>query len=310
MSVHRQVDYGAGPFDFGRTAFELRLLLLDGLGQEARVEVEPDRGHVSVLLRAQDVAGAANLQIRQGDLEPGPELRGVEDGLQSLAGDVRERLAAPVQQIGVGAPRRPPDTAAELVELGQAKRVGSVDDDRVGVRDVQAGLDDRCADQHVGGAAGEGEHHLLELAFRHLAVAHRDSNARQQRPKLLGLRLDRLDAVVDEEDLTAAVQLAQDGVADEPGGRLGDPCLDRQPVLRRRLDQRQVADAGERQVERPRDRCRGQRQHVDLAAQLLEPLLGGHSETLLLVHDDHAQVAEPDVLAQQAMRADDEIDRA
>ena len=63
---------------------------------------------------------------------------------------------------------------------------------------------------------------------------------------------------------------------------------------------RQVADAGERQVERPRDRRRRQRQHVDLAAQLLEPLLGGDAEALLLVDDDQAEVAEPDVLATAA----------
>ena len=132
----------------------------------------------------------------------------------------------------------------------------------------------------------------------------------QELAQLLGLGLDRLDAVVDEEDLAAAVELAQDRVADEPGRRLGDARLDRQAVLRRRLDERQVADAGEGQVERPRDRRRRERQDVDLAAQLLEPLLGGHPEALLLVDDDQAQVAEPDVLAEQPVRADDEVDRA
>ena len=58
----------------------------------------------------------------------------------------------------------------------------------------------------------------------------------QHPPELLGLRLDRLDPVVDVEHLAAAVELAQDRVADEARGRLGDPRLDRQPILRRRLD--------------------------------------------------------------------------
>jgi hypothetical protein len=73
-------------------------------------------------------------------------------------------------------------------------------------------------------------------------------------------------------------------------------------------DQREVADTGKGQVERPRDRRRGERQDIDLAAQLLEPLLCRDAETLLLVHDDHAQVAESDVLAEQAVRTDDEVD--
>ena len=73
-------------------------------------------------------------------------------------------------------------------------------------------------------------------ALGHLAVADDDPRAGQHPPELLGLGLDRLDPVVDEEDLAAAVELAQDRVADEPGRRLGDARLDRQPVLRRRLD--------------------------------------------------------------------------
>ena len=157
---------------------------------------------------------------------------------------------------------------------------------------------------------GEGEHHLLELPLRHLAVADRDADPRQELAELLGLGLDRLDAVVDEEDLAAAVELAQDRVADQPGRGLGDARLDRQPILRRRLDQREVAHARQREVQRPRDRRGRERQHVDLAAQLLEPLLGRDPEALLLVDDDQAQVAELDVLAEQAMRPDHEVDRA
>ena len=73
-------------------------------------------------------------------------------------------------------------------------------------------------------------------ALGHLAVPDDEPRARQHPAELLGLRLDRLDAVVDVEDLAAAIELAQDRVADEPGRRLGDAGLDRQAVLRRRLD--------------------------------------------------------------------------
>ena len=127
--------------------------------------------------------------------------------------------------------------------------------------------------------------------------------------ELLGLGLDRLDPVVDVEHLPAAVELAQDRVADEPGRRLGDPGLDRQAVLGRRLDHAQVADPGEGEVERPRDRRGRQREDVDLVAEPLEPLLGGHPEALLLVDDDQPEVAEPDVLREQPVGPDDEVDR-
>ena len=87
------------------------------------------------------------------------------------------------------------------------------------------------------------DHDLLERPLGHLAVTDDDPHARQQLPKLLGLGLDRLDPVVDVEDLPAPVELSQDRVPHEAGGCLGDACLDRQPVLGRRLDDRQVAHA-------------------------------------------------------------------
>ena len=136
------------------------------------------------------------------------------------------------------------------------------------------------------------------------------ARAGQQAPQLLRLRLDGLDPVVDVEDLAAAVELAQDGVLDEACRRLRDAGLDGQPVLRRRLDDAHVADPDERQVERARDGRRRQRQHVDLGPELLEALLVGDPEALLLVHDDQAEVAEADVLAQQPVGADDQVDRA
>ena len=72
-----------------------------------------------------------------------------------------------------------------------------------------------------------------------------DARLRQQLAQLLGLRLDRLDPVVDEERLPSPIELAQDRVADEAGRCFRDARLDRQPVLRRRLDDADVADAGE-----------------------------------------------------------------
>ena len=88
------------------------LLLLDRLGEHPRVQVEADRGHVPRLLAAEDVAGAADLEVGQRDLEPGAELGGVEDRLEPLARLVRQPLAAPVQQVGVRPPRRPADPPA------------------------------------------------------------------------------------------------------------------------------------------------------------------------------------------------------
>ena len=59
----------------------------------------------------------------------------------------------------------------------------------------------------------EREHDLLELALVHLAVADEHARLGHERAHALAHRVDRLHAVVHEEDLPAALQLAQDGLA-------------------------------------------------------------------------------------------------
>ena len=207
---------------------------------------------------------------RQRDLVAGAEVGGAEDGVQALARDRRQGHPAPMEQVGVGAAVGSAHPSAQLVELRQAERVGAHDDDGVRVRDVEARLDDRRAHEHVGPAVGEVEHDALEHALGHLAMADGDARGGHQAAHALGGRLDRLDPVVDVEDLAAAVQLAADGVAHEAVVVLGDAGLDRQARLGRRLDDRQVADADQGEVQRARDRRGGERQHVDLAAHRLD----------------------------------------
>ena len=119
-----------------------------------------------------------------------------------------------------------------------------------------------------------------------------------------------MHAVVDEEDLPVAVQFAQDGVADQLGVEPGHAGFDGQPVLGRRLQVGDVAEAQQRHVQRSRDRRGRHRQHVDGLAQGLEPLLDLDAEPLLLVDDHQPQVLELHVVLGQPVGADDDVDRA
>src|SRR6478672_2867562 len=99
-----------------------RLLLLDSLREQTRIEVEAHGRHVAGLLRAKDVAGTADLEVRQRDLEARTEFRRVEDRLEALAGLVRQALSAAVEQVGVGPAARSSDAAPQLVQLCEAER--------------------------------------------------------------------------------------------------------------------------------------------------------------------------------------------
>jgi hypothetical protein len=92
------------------------------------------------------------------------------------------------------------------VELREAEAVGALDDDRVRGRHVDAGLDDRRAHEQVDALRVEVAHHVLEIALAHLAVRDGDARLGQQRREALGGRADRVDVVVQEVHLAAALQ--------------------------------------------------------------------------------------------------------
>ena len=126
-----------------------RFLFFDGLREDLQVHVVADGFHVAVLLRAQDGAGAAEFEVAHGDLEAGAELGVLADGGETPLRDVRQFLAAVEREVGGGAAGGAADAATDLVQLREAEAVGVLDDQRVDVRDVDARLDDRRADEDV-----------------------------------------------------------------------------------------------------------------------------------------------------------------
>ena len=63
-------------------------------------------------------------------------------------------------------------------------------------------------------------------------------------------------------------------------------------------------------MERAGDGCRRHGEYVDLGAHLLEALLVGDAEALLLVHDDESELLEGNVLLYESVSPDDDIDLA
>ena len=125
------------------------------LADQPYVEVETDVGDVPGLLTAEQVARAADLQILHRHLHACAELRMGRDRRQPLVRLLGQRNLRWIEEVGI---RTFPATAhptTELVQLGEAEPVRPVDDERVRVGDVQAGLHDGGADQDVSGALPE-----------------------------------------------------------------------------------------------------------------------------------------------------------
>ena len=88
------------------------------------------------LLVAEQVPGAAYLEVAHRDLKARAQLGVVGERRQALRGLLGQRPRGVVQQVGVGALAAAPHPAADLVELGEPEAVGALHDQRVRLRNV------------------------------------------------------------------------------------------------------------------------------------------------------------------------------
>src|SRR5690606_19339969 len=134
-----------------------------------------------------DVARAANLEIAHGDAKARAQITELFNRLQPPRCGIGQRSAAARtarQKIAVGPELVAADAAAELVQIGHAEALGPIDEERVGVGNVETGLDDRGADEYVGLAADEPHHYFFELLAGHLPVTDDESGLRHQRGEM------------------------------------------------------------------------------------------------------------------------------
>ena len=114
----------------------------------------------------------------------------VKDRLQSLPCNLAQRILLTIEEVAPGTTTASPNAAAQLIELRQAELIGAVNNDRIGIRNVEARFNDGGAGKNVHLAAHELAHHALELAVLHLAVPYDDARIRQESAQLLGGRLN------------------------------------------------------------------------------------------------------------------------
>src|ERR1051325_4640642 len=135
------------------------------------------------LARAEELAGAAGLEIALGDVEA--VARGGED-VQALLLLVRDEDAVRLALAAAHAP-------AQLVQLREAEAVGVDDDHDRGVGNIDAHLDDRRGHEDVDLVALESLHRLFLFRRGHAAVHHGHAAAGEPLDDGLEALLERLE---------------------------------------------------------------------------------------------------------------------
>ena len=160
-----------------------------------------------VLLLAQNVAHAANFHVLFGQQVPAAQILQVRDGPQAALRGLGH--ARRVEQVGVGGLRPAAHPPAQLVKLREAQPVRTLDQDGVGLRDVQPRLDDGGGQQHVKRTLLEAQHDFLEFLLIHAPMGHADTRFRHQIAQVQAACADGGDSVMDVKHLAAALYLRQ-----------------------------------------------------------------------------------------------------
>ncbi len=126
--------------------------------------------------------------------------------------------------------------------------------------------------------------------------------------ELLRALVDGLDPVVEVERLAAPTVLAIESEPEQVFVVLADVRANGKPPLRGRLDDADVAQAGKRHVERARNRCRREREDVDLEPELPQELFLSDPEALLLIDHHEAEILRDHVAGKHAMCSDEHVD--
>src|ERR1043166_2813704 len=116
---------------------------LDRLLQKLAVQLVSDRGNVAGLLRSEDVPRPANLEIAHGDPKTGAQFAELLNGLETPRCCARDRSIRAEQQVAIGVVLVATDPAAELMQIGQPEIVGSIDENRIGIGNIQPRLNNR-----------------------------------------------------------------------------------------------------------------------------------------------------------------------
>jgi hypothetical protein len=148
----------------------------------------------------------------------------------------------------------------------------------------------------------------LQFLFWHLSVRDRETGFGNQASQTLSEIQNRVNAVVNDVDLSAACDFTENRFTDD-----GITCWRHEGAHRRAVDgwsgdDGKITHPGQCQIERAGDGRGGHGQDIDVGAESLEVLLVGDPEAMLLVDDDEAEALEGDVTLQQSVSTDHDVD--
>ena len=126
---------------------------------------------MSVLFRSENISRSANFEVTKCNTNPWSELCKFSNCLQTLFRLLRKTFSFFIQEKGIGNPVGTSYTPANLIELGKSHPVRILDNQRIRVRNIETGFNNRSGNQNINFSRNKGKHDFLEFPLPHLPVS-------------------------------------------------------------------------------------------------------------------------------------------
>jgi len=152
----------------------------------------------------QQITCPTNLKVFQSNLKTRAKFGESFDSLQTLPRIHGHDPILGNHEVSICLPffLKTPDTAAKLIKIGQAKKIGPIDKNGIHIRNVDSRLNNVRGKQAVDPSFKEILHDGFQHLRLHLSVSHPEPDMRHQRTKMLMHFLDGGNPVVNKVNLT------------------------------------------------------------------------------------------------------------
>ena len=178
------------------------------------------------------------------------------------------------------------------MQIAKAYVLSLVDDDGIGIRDVQSVLYDGGTEKKVVISGHKIQNFVFQLLGFHLSVGYADFHIGHEAVQNVINGLQFLHPVVKEKYLSSPVELVVYDFSNFIRVEKHNLSLDRYAVRRRCGYYGQVTGSEKRKLQSPRYRCSSKSQSVHGFLELTQFLLCAHTEFLLLIDYQQPKVPE------------------
>ena len=219
---------------------------------------------MSVLAFSQHITGPADLQIPHGNFKSGPQFRKFLDSRQTLLCHFFQHFIPFVHQKCIGGPVAASYPPPQLIQLRQAKPVRILNDNGVYIGDIQTRFYNRSGNQHINLSFYKLVHDFFQFPLIHLSMGVCHHCLRHQFGNLSCHDIHIGYPIVDIIHLATPGQFTDHRFSHDLRIFFHYKSLDRHTVHRRLFQHTHITDAHQAHVQRSRNWCCRQCQHINI----------------------------------------------